>query len=447
MLILDLIFIFFYFCLSYDIIPILNFEKKFIVYSAEKNFSIFSYFHPGSPNSTYYYTHTIRKSYFGYYGMHHYLYLYDNLSQIEQNETTGEFINYNSKIVLAGKDGYANIKEVYSSNKTYYFVIQNDEKAEKELYVTVTVYSTQTLTDISNMVQGHLSKLSSFDPLLYKFQVPSEHKKYIVFGYKGIEGSIKANFTIFENANTIVYHNSTSYIENYFQLKNNCSYIIHLFLEKSNKYGHDVYFYLVQSEFTKYLPVEINTDYFENYPIFKDLYLLLNMSTIKKGNKVKIEYFKLMVENLFEIYSYNTEDANIVENTKGKKEKSVGGKSQNNICQNFIHKYSNDIKFNILKVKYPEDSWYNYYVDIKYGKQEKYISNEIYLSCGIGLALSIPNILLKIIRCFRDKKASNQCSFVMDIILHLAYGNIVSKFIYLGGKSFFYFRDSIFMFR
>ena len=70
------------------------------------------------------------------------------------------------------------------------------------------------------------------------------------------------------------------------------------------------------------MPVEINTDYFEEYPFIKTINLLLNFTTIKKGYKMMLEYdsyFDYKHEGTagFFLYGYNTEDSQIIENTEG----------------------------------------------------------------------------------------------------------------------------------
>ena len=55
MLILYLFMIIFKFYSPYDIIPITNFEIKFVTFESSENFAIFSYFIPGSSNLTNYY--------------------------------------------------------------------------------------------------------------------------------------------------------------------------------------------------------------------------------------------------------------------------------------------------------------------------------------------------------------------------------------------------------
>ena len=76
---------------------------------------------------------------------------------------------------------------------------------------------------------------------------------------------------------------------------------------------------------------------------------------------------------------------------------------------------------------------------MRYGQQEKYYPTTIYLSCGIGLALSLPNIILHILNknYFKHENFS-KIFLVMDISFHLGIFNIISKYIYLGGDSSYY---------
>ena len=47
---------------------------------------------------------------------------------------------------------------------------------------------------------------------------------------------------------------------------------------------------LAQTDYKKYFPVEIDTDYFENYPVFEDIYLLLNLTTVNSNKNIMIEF-------------------------------------------------------------------------------------------------------------------------------------------------------------
>ena len=92
MLIFELIYILFNFCSSYEIIPITNFEKKFISLTNAKNFIIFSYFHQGTLTVSKY-LHKIRRYYYSSLNINHYLYIYEHISYIQQDEA-GRFVNY-----------------------------------------------------------------------------------------------------------------------------------------------------------------------------------------------------------------------------------------------------------------------------------------------------------------------------------------------------------------
>ena len=433
----------FYLCLSYDIIPITNFEKKMVSLTESKNFAIFSYIHQGTENEKKY-IHRIRKYYFESSWMKHMLYIYDNISQITQTES-GSFINYIFIEFLEGPDDCVEFEDKHNLTKTYYFVIKNNKKEKYYPNITFTICSTETLTILSNMVQTYYSNSYSYNTLLYTFKIPPEHKKYFLIIYRALTFDIKGDLFMYENGENLVYNNSLYQNESYIELKNDCFYIIHLNLKLSKHYNNEFYFYLAQSAYNKFLPVDIDTEYFENYPIFGDVYLLLNISTVKKGYKVMMEYnynFKDEDTNFYYyVYRYDTEDENVVENTEGEKIEFLEDESKCNrpICSEFIHKNSNDMKLVVFKIKYPYNSFsLPYYFDFRYRQEEKYVPSTIYISCAIGIALSVPNIIAQIIISCKGIKSPTFLTFVMDLILHLIYSNFLSIFIYLGRDASFW---------
>ena len=104
--------IIFQFYSTYDIIPITNFEKKFVNLTPTNDFIIFSYFIPGSSNLTNYY-HLITYYDFTHDNNRIDFYLYDNKSQIKQDDK-GEFINYTKTDYLVHYSNQISIEESFS---------------------------------------------------------------------------------------------------------------------------------------------------------------------------------------------------------------------------------------------------------------------------------------------------------------------------------------------
>ena len=102
MVIFSLFIILFCFCSSYYIIPITNFEQKFISLTPSKNFTILSYFHLDW-SSSYIFQHRLRRYYFSSITKSHYIYMYENISDIKQNESWA-FVNYKYMQNFKGTD-------------------------------------------------------------------------------------------------------------------------------------------------------------------------------------------------------------------------------------------------------------------------------------------------------------------------------------------------------
>ena len=450
----------FYLCLSYDIISITNFEKKFVILTKDKNYKIFSYIHQG-PENNHTFIHRIRAYYHKQTSIIYMVYIYDNISLISQSES-GKFINSSSLVYLREKDDYYDFQDIHNLTKIYYFVIQLYEMKDTQLNITFSIYSTDTLANVSNNIQANFISdrytyyYSSYIRQ-YKFQIPKLHKKYLYF-YHYFQGSgIKFDFLLYENGEKLVYNNTLKKIESYIELKKDCFYIINFNFKLYYLDSNSVFFHLAQSAYKTNIPAEFGTEYFERYPFYKETNFLLNVSTVKKGNKMMIEYYNIFEKSDYyyyiSAYRYDTEDENIIENTEGEKiefleeQEKVGDEEEdekekycyNNICKEFILKDSNDMKLLIFKIKaknnyYPND----YCLDFRYGTEEKYAPKKIYLSCAIGLALSIPNIIAQIIRCCKGIKSPTPLTLIMDIILHLVYINIIAKFVYIGRDSSFW---------
>ena len=443
MVIFSLFIILFCFCSSYDIIPIINFEPKLISLTPSKNFTILSFFHMDWDNP-YFFQFMLRRYYFSSIAKSHYIYWYENITDIKQNES-GLFVNYKFMQNFKGKDNIFYFTESRSINITYYFVIQNDYSVKEDNSFIVELYSTETPINISHMIQACIKYDPFWTNYIYQFQIPLNHEKYLLFEYDDFNSGNTVLFTIKENGNVTVYQNTSLMFEGYLELKNESTYSIQI---KINRAGlkrklTDVYFRLVQSKYIKYLPVEINTEYFLYYRVIKPIYLMLNMTSIEKGNKMMIEYNKNWANeykggNDFIIYGYNIINEYTIDDKSGKELELIENEDYDYIRRTFIHKNSEDIKLVIFKIHFNAYDFSDTIFSIRYGKHEKYYPKTIYLSFGIGLILSIPNIIILIIACYKKIQIPTYFTFILDISLHLAESNIISKFLYLGGDSSFY---------
>ena len=184
---------------------------------AQDSFVIFSYNHQGSENSIKY-IHRIRRYLFSSKKVYQHLYVYDNISKINQSPS-GDFMNYTWSSFFQQNDNFLEFYDEHNSSKTYYIVLYNYIKPDNDLNITLTIYSTETLTPLSNIVQAEISNESSNDKLIYKFQIPLSHKKYLFIKTQAIESDTKGNFLIYENGDILIHNNSLFDNNNYIELK------------------------------------------------------------------------------------------------------------------------------------------------------------------------------------------------------------------------------------
>lgn len=224
----------------------------------------------------------------------------------------------------------------------------------------------------------------------------------------------------------------------------NCSYTIYLQFDFTYNWANgDIYFYLIKSNNSKYFTPEINTENFQEFPLLKKTKFLLDLSTTKKMYYMTIEYSydctKFTYKDIF-AYGYNVDDHNNINTTLGKKLDLIRANScsTNQVCKDLILKDSDDLKYVVFEVSFQFKFGEQInFLQFRYGKQERYIPTTIYISLRIGLILSIPNFLFLILRLICCKKPYYFFSFVMNALFHLAFSNIISKYLYLGGTNSF----------
>ena len=207
-LIFYLFIIFFEYCAFYELIPITNFEKKFIILTPTKDFIILKYYISGSSNLTTSY-HQMRQYHIDTIeGLD--IYQYKDVSQIKQNDK-GEFINYDKEYTMSffsGRD-FISLTDSFYYNKTYFFVVKSRYKLDENENVNFTlgICSTEVFGSISNFIQANIT-VSHGQILNYKFHIPLEHKKYILYENRG---KMNANITIIDNNKKIIHENTSFY--------------------------------------------------------------------------------------------------------------------------------------------------------------------------------------------------------------------------------------------
>ena len=77
------------------------------------------------------------------------------------------------------------------------------------------------------------------------------------------------------------------------------------------------FFFAELSDYKDLTPVEINQQNFQIFYFTSSLNLLLDMTSINEHYKTKVEFSSSI--KTFEIYGYETDDYNAIENTSGEK--------------------------------------------------------------------------------------------------------------------------------
>ena len=443
-----LVFIYLFFILieqyySYIIIPLKNFEKFSFALENKYTDYILSYSYISATNSSTS-TITIKAELSGDYSV--YVYVYDNFTKLI--EDGNHFQNYIKNSTISSDDTFHIFSELTINNyknKTFYFSFEKKINYYKNSNITFTIYATDTLTIIPKVVtlKMHFTRVNK--AYNYLFKIEKNHQQYILFGFRPNGYNLYGNLQIFEEKNNepIYSIKKSGSIENYLELKNNCSYFINLTFISTYKYTtiKDFTFYFAQSNYyNKIIPAEINTEYFQEFPVLLQTKILLDLTTIEKGNKMLIEYDRLYsYDDAFTVYGYYTDDHNTIQNTSGQKLEIIRDKECLRVikrCKDYLRKESPDLKYVIFQVTQIN---YDTSIFLRYGFQERYYPETIYLSCGIGLALSLPNIILHILNKIKYKHENfSKVFLIMDISLHLGLFNIISKFVYLGGDSSYY---------
>ena len=278
--------------------------------------------------------------------------------------------------------------------------------------------------------------------LSYYFDIPKNHKTFIIFGFKDGGNQAYGSLQIFEENVSKNKLSLGSYYEGYYSLKNGYSYSIKLTLYGNGYYRK--YFYISQSNYFQVIfQADINTEYYQQFPVLKETKLLLDLTTIEKDYKMLIEYDNdFAKENSIKVYGYNINTANHIQYNEGEeleliKDEKCRKDNSNTKCKDFLRKTSSIYNYAILKIPAIKSAYNDkYIIEIKYGNQERYSPTTIYLSFGLGLIISIPNVILFFLnKCIWKNDYVKFIYLLMDILFHLGFINIISKAVYIGGNA------------
>ena len=180
------------------------------------------------------------------------------------------------------------------------------------------------------------------------------------------------------------------------------------------------------------IPLDIDTENFQLFPRFYNLTLLLDISSLDKSYRTKVEFAHSKSYHLdFNISGYESDEPKIIQNTIGKNLEPLdytNGKPD----YFYILQDNNHFKRVILNISDNEEI--RDFV-IRYGEKEFYYGKNILASCMFGIGLSIPNILMQLFRKSSKQHIAPWYSLAMNILLHFAYGNLFAKPFHIGGNN------------
>ena len=232
----------------------------------------------------------------------HDIYIYLNKSDINEN-----FIDYYRKGTFEGLY-YSIIIDKLMIEKFYIVISQPNVSSSNE--VTIIIFSTYNyyLTNCSTFYQYSIAENITV-------KIASNFTgKYLKFAYKRISGYSyhgRNNFMIFENDFIVYKRLNNMFNEDFIKVRNDYSYTIILDFQTKADY------YLLLTENPYFLPVEINTQDYQFFPVIQNLNLSLDISKIEYKYKFLVRYINYR-EVRIKAYGYYTDNYNEIENTQGK---------------------------------------------------------------------------------------------------------------------------------
>jgi len=147
-----------------------------------------------------------------------------------------------------------------------------------------------------------------------------------------------------------------------------------------------------------------------------------------------VEYPSRWKYNTFTVEGYETEDLHKIDSTSGTQLELLSDENCLNTCKDYIVKNNDGIKKVLFRVpKQHNRKYYNF--QIRYGEQEYYYGKNIFSSLMFGFCLSLPNIIIEIIRKIKGRKTADLFTISLNMLLHFAYGFKIGRYIHIGGDN------------
>ena len=293
---------------EYEILEILPLERKTLFFNKTNNYHIVKYSHfcPYRNNTTI----MLRM----FTNVNYDIYLYNKKENI--SDKNGIFQNY---IYHYNMKNYLFFQKMNKSD--YYIVIQysNDFKTD------ITIYSSDMPIEINtNLIYNEFYNFRGTKTLNYIFKIHVNNTKFARFGVIDLTHNGLTILTIKDESNTFISQKYFRSNESYIKLKNDTTYNFNYTLYfASYEWFYDiesVEIFLMLSNYSNYIYVEKDKNESDIFSFINKIDLILNISSIKKRNKLIFEYNRdfnnYNVE--FSAIGYNTDDIDSLPELSGK---------------------------------------------------------------------------------------------------------------------------------
>ena len=227
----------------------------------------------------------------------------------------------------------------YESKFDIIDISNNERKAVQFDNSTFTVLSTET--DIGEVFYEEYSFRNSVSHI---FALKYSHKNYIRVGAIGWNNNPTTLLRV-TNSNENIIHQTeeNNYFEDYIHLDNDYSLYFNFTLNcKSTQFACKSFLYIMQSDYSEIVPLEIGKDY--DLPVIESFYVLLDISSVKSDKKIIFEYSKEWYDSLesFEAQTYETTNVDTIKKKEGKYLAISDEKCKSNMCKFSVKKTTSE---------------------------------------------------------------------------------------------------------
>ena len=432
-----------------------NFNKINITFSQKEQYAILEFYHR---YESYFLDSTFSISFTQNEFVPISVYLYKVKSKIEK-DYFGDFINYLESDTLTEQRSIYIPKDHKLTSGYYYIAIKCPTSKEIDTYINA--YSAgrtyNILQNVFNTEIGYDSKNTYFNFSVYQ-------TKYMKIGYKHLNGYGSNSFYLTDsNKKIILQKKNADDFEKKIDLREYATsygyFYINIELKQNDNSYNSFLFYILAGDYP-IVPLTINTKTFQEFMIFSDIDLLLDVSNFKKNDKLILEYSVDWKYETIIAQGYDISDPEQIYKTTGRELDLTldYSHSDSKTCKRYFTIDNNNLKKVLLKVKKPTDKDYVYNFQIRYEKEAErtntndpyypyyptdinpYSSTDIsvddliemkFFICAVWNLLiaaiaSVPNVL--VFYCSdKNKKIISFCPLVLNILMHIGLGGIFYK--------------------